>query len=130
MNRLDTNNSIFWQDNVAIHTSKLTKHWFKTKNIEVLGWPTKSTDLKSIENVWSILSRRVYKNKRQFEDRETLKSCIKYYWNEISSETLRKLIENLRSALKYYNWKGINVNIEFCTILLLNTNFAVKYKFS
>ena len=30
-NRLDTNNSIFQQDNAAIHTFKLTKYWFKTK---------------------------------------------------------------------------------------------------
>ena len=41
MNRLDTNNAIFQQDNVAIQTSKLTKDWFKTKNIEVLDWTTK-----------------------------------------------------------------------------------------
>ena len=38
-----------------------------------------------------------------------------------------KLSENLLiqckiGVLKYNNWKGINVNIEFCTILLLNTN--------
>ena len=25
--------------------------------------------------------------------------------------------------LKYYNWKGINVTIEFCTIFLLNIHF-------
>ena len=39
-----------------------------------------------------------------------------------------KLAENLliqfkTGVLKYYNWKGLNVNIEFCTILLLNTDF-------
>ena len=31
MNRLDTNNAIFQQDNAAIYTSQLTKDWFKTK---------------------------------------------------------------------------------------------------
>ena len=39
-----------------------------------------------------------------------------------------QLSENLLNqcktgALKWYNWKGIYVNIEFCTILLLNANF-------
>ena len=70
MNRLDTNNVIFQQDNAAIHTSKLTKDWFKTKNIEVLDWPTKSPDLNPIENLWGIVSRRLHKNKCQFEDSE------------------------------------------------------------
>ena len=42
MNCLDTNNAIFQQDNAAIHTSKFMKDWLKTKNIEVLDWPTKS----------------------------------------------------------------------------------------
>ena len=95
MNRLDTNNAIFQQDNVTMHTSKLMKDWFKTKYLEVLDWPTKSPDLNPIENLWEILSRSVYKNKCQFEDRETLKSCIKQYWNEIPSETLRKLIDSI-----------------------------------
>ena len=31
MNRLDTNNAIFQQNNAAIHPSKLTKDSFKTK---------------------------------------------------------------------------------------------------
>ena len=39
MNRRDTNNAIFQQDNAAIHTSKLTKNWFKTKIIAVLYCP-------------------------------------------------------------------------------------------
>ena len=50
MNCLDTNNAIFKQDNATIHTSKLMKDCFKTKNIEVLDCLTKSPDLNPIEN--------------------------------------------------------------------------------
>ena len=57
----------------------------------------KSPDLNQIENLWRISSRRVYKNKHQFEDKETLKSCFKQYWNEIPSETLRKLIDSMQN---------------------------------
>ena len=33
------------------------------------------------------------------------------------------LIQSKTSVLKYYKWKGINVNIELCKILLLNKIF-------
>ena len=39
MNRLDTNNTIFQQDNTSIHTSKLTKDWFKTKVLKFWTGP-------------------------------------------------------------------------------------------
>ena len=90
MNRLETDNAIFL-------TSKLAKNCFKTTNIEVLDWPTKSSHLNPIENLWGILSRRVYENKHQFEDRETLKSCFKHYWNKIPCETLRKFIDSIQN---------------------------------
>ena len=45
----------------------------------MLKFLTMSPDLNPIENLWGIMSRRVYKNKRQFENIETLKSWIKKY---------------------------------------------------
>ena len=107
MNRLDTNNSTFHQDNVAIHTKdwfKITKDWFKTKKYKR---PIKSPDLNPIENLWGISSRRVYKNKHQFEDREILKSCIKHYWNKIPSKTFRKRIDSMQNrCVKVLQLKG------------------------
>ena len=39
MNRLDSNNAIFQHDNAAIHTSRLTKDWFKTKILKFWNGP-------------------------------------------------------------------------------------------
>ena len=48
------NNAIFQQDNAVIYTAKLTTKWLQDHNIATLDWPTKSPDLKPIENPWSI----------------------------------------------------------------------------
>ena len=50
MNQKRFNAFYYNKNNAAIHISKLTKDWFKTKNIEVLDWPTNYPDLNPIEN--------------------------------------------------------------------------------
>ena len=119
-----THYAIFQQLNTAIYTSKPTKNWFKTKNIDDLYRPTNSPDLNPRENLWGILSGSVYKNKRQFEDRETLKSCIKQYWNEIPSETPRKLIDSIQNKCV----DVLQLNKNKCKYWILY-NFVLKYKF-
>ena len=60
-------NFTFQQDNATIHNSKLTEAWFREKNIHVMECPACSPDLNPIENLWGILSRKVYENGKQFE---------------------------------------------------------------
>jgi transposase len=62
--RILPRNFILQQDNAPVHVSRETKTMLSAKKVSVLEWPAYSPDLNPIENVWSIVSREVYKDQQ------------------------------------------------------------------
>ncbi len=54
---------IFQQDLAPAHTTKNTKSWLNDHGVGVLDWLANSPDLNPIENIWSIVKRKM-RNKR------------------------------------------------------------------
>lgn len=48
------------QDNAPAHSSEATQLFLESKGVALLGWPSKSPDLNVIENMWHLLSQRIY----------------------------------------------------------------------
>ncbi|KAG4235586.1 hypothetical protein PC116_g16284 [Phytophthora cactorum] len=86
---------IYQQDNVSIHVSKRTTEFFAEQQVEVLDWPSKSPDLNPIENLWSIMSRRVYNNEKQFDSVPQLVTALHEAWESIPIALLMSLIESM-----------------------------------
>lgn len=101
----------FQQDNAPIHTANLSKMFFSSRNIDVLEWPALSPDLNPIEDLWGILSAKVYKNGRQFESIVHLKDAVVAEWAKISKSTLEKLADSMPTRLdKVISAKGNHIN--------------------
>jgi len=85
----------FMHDGASVHRSKLTTAWLTKKKIETIKWPAHSPDLNPIENIWGILTRAVYANGRQFQNKVELKEEILKQWSLISPEQLSNHVESM-----------------------------------
>ena len=90
---------VFQQDNAPIHRANVNHTWFQTKGIRVLEWPSYSPDLNPMENIWASLSRRVYSEGKQYNNKEDLKKAILTSWKKISIFECRNLINSMPNRL-------------------------------
>lgn len=86
---------LYQQDNASIHVSHETRAFFVENQIDVIPWPARSPDLNPIENLWAILSSKVYANGKQYESVEELTDSILREWKAIRMEHLHHLVESM-----------------------------------
>lgn len=85
---------LFQHDGAPCHKAKVITKWLREQNIEILGpWPGNSPDLNPIENLWSIIKRRVDKQKPTNSDK--MQALIVQEWTAISQDLVQKLIESM-----------------------------------
>ena len=98
------------QDNAPAHNSILSKTWFSENGLEILeNWPPNSPDINIIENVWSLLKKRV--SQRHPKNIEEL-------WAFCQERIPLEYIQNLYSSIpdrinKIVLCNGKTLNFEF-----------------
>ncbi len=84
---------IFQQDVAPAHTVKGTKSWFNDHGVTVLDWPANLPDLNPIENLWSIVKKKMRDTRPNNAD--DLKTAIKATCASITPKQCHRLIASM-----------------------------------
>ena len=72
--------NILWQhDNAPCHKARVVTGWLADNQVQVLPWPAFSPDMNAIENIWSILKRKVHQ--QATTSRQQLIQRVLHVWN-------------------------------------------------
>lgn len=93
----------FQQDNDPAHKGKAAMNYLKKNHVNVLKWPPRSPDLSPIENIWSIMVKKIrlcqlVNGKRHNE--KSLKAAIQQAWDSIPPRVCRNLCYSVPARLQ------------------------------
>ena len=91
---------VFQQDGDPKHTAKIIKTWLENQNFSVMKWPAQSPDMNPIENLWSILKRRLEKYNNLPSNVHELWERTQQEWYNIEPQIIKNLIDSMPRRLK------------------------------
>ena len=111
---------MFMQNNASIHRVRKSKLWFQKNDIEVMKWPSYSLDLNSIENLWALLKKKIYKVysnlnslKNKGNEAETqLFQILQMAWANLREKVMKELICSM---------------LDRCAAVIIAKSWHIKY---
>ncbi|RCN43590.1 hypothetical protein ANCCAN_10433 [Ancylostoma caninum] len=64
-----------------------------------MDWPACSPDCNPVENMCGIIVRQVYRNNKQYNTVESLKTAILEAWDQIDDATVAKLVGSMPNRI-------------------------------
>ncbi|KFM68254.1 Transposable element Tcb1 transposase, partial [Stegodyphus mimosarum] len=85
--------AIFQQDNARPHVAPIVQGFFVNRQIELLPWPARSSDLSPIDNMWSMVAERLAQITSQAATPGQLWQRVEAAWSAVPQEHIQSLFE-------------------------------------
>ena len=90
---------VFQQDNAPAHVAASSYDFFTQRNIPFLEWPPYSPDLNIIENIWGIVSNKVYEGGKSYQTCDELWESVSSHFLSLSDKTIQSLFQSIPACL-------------------------------
>ncbi|GFW97863.1 transposable element Tcb1 transposase [Trichonephila clavipes] len=87
--------AIFQQDNARPHVARIVKMFFVNHQSELLPWPARSVDLSPIENMWSMVAKRLTQITPPAATPDQLWQRVEATWSAVLQEHIQSLFESM-----------------------------------
>ena len=90
------------QDNAPSHAARFTFAYLQKisfNNEKLMIWPASSADLNPIENLWSILKRKLYSGGQQYRSKNALWKGIRDAAESIEADEIQYLTKSVDGRL-------------------------------
>ena len=85
-----TDATLYQEDNVKPHSTRLTTDFLGQNNVHLLPWPAFSPDLSPIERLWDQLGHRVYEGRHNTHNRQQLIQTLNREWEAITQYKIQR----------------------------------------
>ena len=93
--RLRRQKFIFMQDGARAHLSKESKQFFKNEGFQPMEWPPNSPDLNPIENIWSVIKKKLWERREEVKNEEDIWRIKKEIWYKLNPDLFKKIYMSL-----------------------------------
>ena len=85
-------------DGAPAHHTRATTACLKANNVNVVEFPSKSSDLNIIENIWDELNRRVRRTGALRITLNQVRANILYAWNKLPQNYVQRYVTSMRRS--------------------------------